>query len=80
MSDFAKGIDIQHDQTLNNVIDGSFTLTQGTATSCTINLKFTANTSGDALETSAANSGNVVVDGSGSSSTSWITGTWYRNL
>lgn len=80
VSDFAKGIDIQHDQTLNNVIDGSFTLTQGTATSCTINLKFTANTSGDALETSAANSGNVVVDGSGSSSTSWITGTWYRNL
>lgn len=80
VSDFAKGIDIQHDQTLNNVIDGSFTLTQGTATSCTTNLKFTANTSGDALETTASGSGNVVVDGSGTASTAWITGSWYRNL
>ncbi len=77
---FKTGFDIQHDQTLNNVVNGSFKLNQGKATNVTTEVKFTANTSGAQLETDAANSGNVNVDGTGTASTAWITGTWFLNL
>ena len=78
---FSKGFDIQHDQTLTNVINGSFKLTGGTANvDVTTPLKFTANTSGASLETDAQNSGNVIVDGSGVSASTWISGIWFKNL
>jgi hypothetical protein len=80
ISDFKTGFDIQHDQTLTNVVNGSFKLTMATATNVTTDLKFTASTAGGPLEATAQSSGNVVVNGSGTASSTWITGTWFKNL
>jgi hypothetical protein len=84
--DFSKGIDIEHDQTLNNVTAGSLTVSQATTTNCTTSISFKGNKDSQGnvvnpqMETDAANSGNAVVDNNGSVSTAWITGTWSRSL
>lgn len=80
ISDFKTGFDIQHDQTLSNVVDGSFKLTSAKVTNVTTDLKFTASVAGGPLEASAQSSGNAVVDGTGTVSSAWITGTWFKNL
>lgn len=80
ISNFSKGFDIQHDQTLTNVVDGSFTMVNATTSNVTTPLKFTGSLSGNQLEIDAANSGNVILDGSGTASITWITGSWSVNL
>lgn len=80
ISEFSKGFDIQHDQTLTNVVDGSFTLSNASTSNVTTPIKFTGSTAGNQLETDAANSGNAVVDGNGTASSTWITGSWSLSL
>lgn len=84
--DFKTGIEIEHDVTLQNVIGGSLTVTNATCTNVTTNTSFKGskdaqgNEINPQLKVDAQASGNVVVDGTGSVSLAWITGTWFREL
>jgi hypothetical protein len=83
---FAKGLDVEHDVTLNNVIAGTLSVSQASTVDVTTSVVFkgskdaSGNEINPQLKTDAANSGNVVVDGQATVTGAWITGTWYRNL
>lgn len=86
VSDFATGIDIEHDQTLNNILDGSFMINSAATAGCTTSIvyKGSKDTNGNVINpqlvTDASASSNAQVDGTASASQSWITGSWFRNL
>jgi hypothetical protein len=76
-----KAIDIQHDQTLDNVIAGDLTVSGVTVTGSLTNPSFKSSTSDATLEGNAASSGNVTIDGTGNVSTTWLNeGNWVKAL
>ncbi|TNE53564.1 MAG: hypothetical protein EP338_11110 [Bacteroidetes bacterium] len=86
VSNFLKGIEIEHDQTLENVLAGDLTVINATVNGAASDISIkgskdaNGNTINQTLVDDAKASSNVKVDGSGTASTSWLTGSWYRNL
>lgn len=86
VTDFATGIDVEHDQTLENVKDASFKINSATTTGCTNSIVFkgskdaNANVINPVLVTEAGASPNAQVNGAATASQTWISGTWFRNL
>ncbi|MCE3296118.1 MAG: hypothetical protein K0R65_1832 [Crocinitomicaceae bacterium] len=86
VTDFATGIDIEHDQTLTNVVNGSFMINSATTTGCTTAIVYKGskdsggNVINPQLVTDASASSNAQVNGSATSDQTWVTGSWFRNL
>ncbi len=86
VTDFATGIDIEHDQTLSNILDASFKINSATTTGCTTSIVYkgskdaNGNVINPQLVTDASASSNAQVNGSATAGQSWISGSWFRNL
>ena len=75
-----KPLDIQHDATLNNVVDGSLSVSSVSVENTITNATFKSSNSNATLEGNASAAGNVVVDGNASTiDTSWKNG-WTLGL
>lgn len=86
VTDFATGIDIEHDQTLTNILDGSFMINSANTTGCTTSIVYkgskdaNGNVINPQLVADASASSNAQVNGSATASQTWVTGSWFRNL
>lgn len=86
VSDFANAIWIEHDETLNNVVDASLFISQTSAFNCLLDVYYQGSLDSNgvvidqALVDQASTSGNIQINGLGTANQSWITGTWFREL
>ena len=85
ISEFAKGVEVEHDQTLTNLIGGDLKVTKVTTSNVEADLSIKGskdvdgNVINQTLVDDAEKSSNVSIDGTGSIS-SWLSGSWFRTL
>jgi hypothetical protein len=81
IEEFEKGIEVEHDVTLDHVVSGALTASGISVVNVTTVVNFkSSNSANPTLESSAASSGNVVVDSTANVSSAWKSGTWIRSL
>lgn len=86
ISDFFTSLEIEHDVTLTNVVNGDIMITYTTASIFDTMRSYVGSkdVNGDFIDPvlvgQASASSNILIDGTATADGSWITGSWFRNL